>query len=98
MAMTVAICHAIGLGRRAGGAAAAAVTRASVAAVALFEPLVAAVVVAERLPEAGHVAVDQAEPANPLRTLPEVATGDDEPGRPAVLRCQRRAVVLPGDE
>src|SRR5206468_11370501 len=70
----------------------------SVAAVALFEPLVAAVVVAQRLPEAGHVAVDQAEAADPLRALPEVAPRDDEPGRAAVLWRERPAVVLPGDE
>src|SRR5437762_9636430 len=70
----------------------------SVAAVALFEPLVAAVVVAEALPEAGNVLVDQADPADPLRALPEVASRDDEPGRPAVLGRQQLAVVLPGDE
>src|SRR5258705_6688740 len=69
----------------------------SVAAVALFEPLVAAVVVAEALPEARDVPVDQADSADPLRALPEVPSRDDEAGRPAVLGRGRLAVVRPGD-
>src|SRR5262245_38518468 len=93
----------MGLGRRggtkpAGPVAAPLASGTSVTAVALFEPLVAAVVVAQRFPEAGHVAVDQADAADPFRALPEVTSGNDEPGRPAVLRRQRFPVVLPGDE
>src|SRR3954468_15358588 len=38
------------------------------------------------------------EAAEPLRALPEVATLDDEPERPAVVRRQRLAVCLPRDE
>src|SRR6185503_17271409 len=45
----------------------------SVAGVALLQPLVATVVVAERLPEPGLVAVLDAQAAEPLGALPEVA-------------------------
>ena len=39
-----------------------------------------------------------AQAADPLRALPEVAARHDEPGRAAVLRRERLAVVLAGDE
>src|SRR5690349_3423694 len=70
----------------------------SVAAIALFEPLVASVVIAERLPETGLVAFLHAKTAHPLGALPEVASRDHEPGRAAVLRRQWLAVVFPGNE
>src|SRR5689334_7763044 len=75
-----------------------AIRAPSVAAVALFEPLVAAVVVAERLPETGLVAIDDAQTTNPLGALPEVARGHDQSCRTAVLGCEGLAVVLPRDE
>src|SRR6185436_13974556 len=70
----------------------------SVAAIAFFEPLVAAIVIPERLPEPGLIVVEEPQPADPLGAFPEVASGDDEPRRSAVLGCQRLAVVLPRHE
>src|SRR5260221_1395637 len=69
----------------------------SVARVAFFLPLVSAVVVAERLPEPGLVARLDSKAPHPLRALPEVASGDDQAGRSAVLPGEGLAVVLPGD-
>src|SRR5215213_7521818 len=70
----------------------------SVTVVPLFEPLVAAVVVAEGLPEPGLVPIRDPQAADPLGALPEVARRDHEAGRPAVLRCEGAPVVLPRDE
>src|SRR5690349_5413015 len=87
MPATVASCHVIGLA-----------IVPSVAAIALFEPLVAPVVVAEGFPEPRLVAVLDPKTTDPFGALPEVASRNDEPGRAAVLRCQRLAVVFPRDE
>src|SRR3954451_5966611 len=57
----------------------------SVSRVALFEPRVAAVVIAKRLPEPGLILVDEAQATDPLRALPEVEVGHDEARRTAVF-------------
>src|SRR5215207_6479188 len=69
----------------------------SVTLVALLAPRVAAVVVAELLPEPRLVAFEQREAAQPLRALPEVQVRDEQPRRPTMLGVQRRAVVVEGD-
>src|SRR6266516_4359721 len=69
----------------------------SVAPVPLLQPRVSAQVVAVGLPEAGLVLVAELEPANPLRALPEVEVGDEQPRRAAVLRVEGLAVVAVGD-
>src|SRR5215213_5412872 len=71
---------------------------ASVTGVALFEPLIATVVVAERLPEPRLVAILDPDAADPLRALPEVPRRHDETCRPAMLGGERLAVVLERDE
>ena len=77
MPTTVAVCHALEPG--------AVPDIGSVALVTLLEPRIAAVVVAVALPEAGFVVVEELEPGDPLRALPEVEVRHDEPGGPAVL-------------
>src|SRR5215207_2215245 len=66
----------------------------SVALVALLAPGVATVVVAELLPEAGLVALEQRQPAHPFGALPEVEVRHEQPRGPSVLGVQRRAVVV----
>ena len=51
------------------------------------------VVIAEGLPEAGLVLVEQPEPPDPLDALPEVQVGHEQPSRPPVLRLQVGAVA-----
>ena len=58
---------------------------ASFARVALFEPWIATVVVAERLPEPRLVAVDDAQAAHPFGALPEIEMRHDQPHRAAML-------------
>ena len=60
--------------------------------VALLLERVGVVVVPVALPEAGMVLRRQLDPAQPLRALPEVLPGHDQPQRPAVLAAQRLAV------
>src|SRR3954447_10674212 len=69
----------------------------SVAVIPLLTPGVAAVVVAEPLPEAGAVAAHDLDPAHPLRALPEVEVGDEEARGPTVLGLQRLAVEFVSD-
>ena len=59
---------------------------------------VALVVVAVALPDPRLVVVEQLERADPLRRLPEVAPGDQQPGRAAVVGLERRSVVGVGDQ
>src|SRR6185312_17061920 len=65
----------------------------SVVAVSLLAPWVSVVVVAEGLPEAGFVLLEQRQSTQPLGALPEVEVRHEQPGGPAVLRRQRLAVV-----
>src|SRR5262249_12849448 len=65
----------------------------SVAPVPLFQPRVAEDVVAVRLPEAGAVLVSQPQAAHPLRALPEVKMGYEQPRGAAVFRLERLAAV-----
>src|SRR6266542_1064959 len=69
----------------------------SVAPVPLFAPWVTVVVVAEALPEARLVAVEQPDPADPLGALPEVQVRHQQPRRPAVLGLQVLAAEAEGD-
>src|SRR6266446_8168602 len=68
----------------------------AVAVVALLTPRVAVVVIAERLPEPGLIAVHEAQLPYPLGTLPEVEMRHEEPGRAAVLGRERDAIVFHG--
>src|SRR3990170_416534 len=85
-AVTVATCQFRAAIRRARSGC------PSIAAVALFKPRVAAIVVAETFPEAWLVALEQAQAAHPLGALPEIQMGHDQPRRPAMLGRQRTAV------
>src|SRR3954471_22905406 len=69
-------------------------TATSVAGVPLLFPWVPVVVIPVGLPEPGLVVQAQLDPAYPLRALPEVEMGDEQPCRPAVLWLERLAVVL----
>src|SRR3954453_5715778 len=69
-------------------------TATSVAGVPLLFPWVTVVVVPVGLPEPGLVIQAQLDPAHPLRALPEVEMGNEQPCRPAVLRLERLAFVL----
>ena len=65
---------------------------------ALFLPRVGVVVVAVALPEPEDVVVEELEAADPLRALPEIALGDEQPERPAVLGLERLAVERVGQQ
>src|SRR5215207_8239121 len=69
----------------------------SVAPEPLLAPGVAVVVVAEALPEARLVGVQQLDPADPLGALPQIQVGDQPPRRAAVLGLQVLAVVAECD-
>src|SRR5687768_7675283 len=69
----------------------------SVTLVPLLAPRVTAVVVAVLLPEAGLVAGEQRQLADPLRALPEVEVRDEQAHGAAVLDGQRPPVELPHD-
>src|SRR4051794_22438611 len=70
-------------------------SRGSVTLVPLLTPGVAQVVVPVLLPEPGLVARHQCQPADPLRALPEVEVGHQQPDGATVLYRQRFAVELP---
>src|ERR671923_141062 len=60
-------------------------------------PRIPAVVVAEPLPEAALVVVEQADAAYPLGALPQVQVRHKQARRRAVLRLERAAVEVVGD-
>src|SRR5262245_14480531 len=62
--------------------------------VALLGPRVGVHVVAVLLPEPGRVDVEELEGAKPLRALPEVELGQDQPYGPAVVGLEVAASVL----
>src|SRR6266446_4957430 len=47
--------------------------------------------------ESGRVVLPQLDAAHPLRALPEVVAGDEQPRRPAVLWVERLVLVLVRD-
>src|SRR5882724_7395039 len=65
-----------------------------VAVVALLTPRVAVVVIPERFPESGLIAIHQAQLPHPLGALPEVEVRNEEARRATVLGRERRAVVF----
>src|SRR5215216_857725 len=69
----------------------------SVAPEALLAPGVAVVVIAQALPEAGLVLVQQLNPADPLGALPEVQVRHEQPRRAAMLGLQLLTVVAERD-
>src|SRR5439155_9543825 len=81
MALTVAICHS-------------SAGFALIAAIALFLPRVAMIVVTERLPESGAVLGHQSQAAHPFRALPEIQVWHDESRRATVVRRKGFAVVV----
>src|SRR5919197_2560342 len=64
-----------------------------VTAVPLLTPRVAVVVIAERLPESGLIALHEAQLPHPLRALPEVEVWHEEARGTAVLGRERHTVV-----
>src|SRR5437870_1560203 len=66
--------------------------------VAFFLPGIGVVVVAVALPEARLVEGGQLDRAQPLGALPEVLAGDDQAKRAAVVRGERHAVRLGGEQ
>src|SRR4051794_29521203 len=70
---------------------------ASVALVALLGPGIAAVVIAVALPESLLVVVEQGEPGDPLRALPEIQMRYEQPHGSTVIGGQRRAFVAERD-
>ena len=64
----------------------AATQRFRSSGIALLQPGVAVVVVAEALPEPRPVVLHEREGVDPLRALPEVEVRHQQPGRAAVLR------------
>src|SRR4029077_6220564 len=68
-----------------------------IAPVPLLAPWIAVHVVSIRLPEAGLVVLDEAQPAHPFGALPEVEVGHQQAGRPPMLGMQRLAVELERD-
>src|SRR3981081_2790811 len=81
---TLARCQA---SRREGAGA------ASIAVIALLLPGIAVDVIAERLPEARLIRVHEAKPLHPLRAFPEIEMRHEQPGRTAVRRKDRQALV-----
>src|SRR5664279_5327771 len=67
----------------------------SVTLVPLLEPRVTAVVVAVALPETRFVVIEQGEPGDPFRALPEVQVRHQQPHRAAMIDRQRVALVGP---
>ena len=63
------------------------------AAVALLGPGIASHVIPVLLPEPGIVLLQELEPTQPFRALPEVEVRHQKAHRPAVLRREQRAVV-----
>src|SRR3954468_2097941 len=72
--------------------------RRSLEPVALLLPGIGVVVIAVELPEALAVLGHHLELAQELRRLPEVALGDEQPQRRAMVGLERLAVVGVGDE
>src|SRR4029077_17084233 len=64
-----------------------------VTAVALLTPRVAVVVIAQRLPEAGLLAVGEAQLPHPLCALPEIGGQHEDPRGAAVLGREGRTSV-----
>src|SRR5207245_4878896 len=60
----------------------------------LLFPRVAVGVVTVALPESQAVLVQQEEPEHPLHALPTIEMRHNEPQRAAMLRCERRAVMV----
>src|SRR3954463_3428588 len=80
-----------------GAIAATVAVRQSVALITLLKPGVPAVVVTERLPEAGLVLLGEGETADPLGALPEVQMRYQQARRTAVLGLQRLVVEAQDD-
>src|SRR6476659_2686336 len=72
--------------------------RAFLVAVPLLGERLRMDVVAPPLPEPAGVLRGELETGQPLRALPRVALGHDQPQRPAVLGGQVLAVLAPGDQ
>src|SRR5262245_45789551 len=68
---------------------------ALVTVVPLFAPRIAVAVVTIHLPESRLVVVHEAQAPDPLGGLPEIEMRHQEARGPAVLGCERLAVVFP---
>src|SRR3954470_17303893 len=80
-----------------GAIAATVAVRQSVALITLLKPGIPAVVISERLPEAGLVLLGEGETADPLGALPEVQMRDQQARRTAVLGFEVISVELVDD-
>src|SRR5437899_548646 len=69
----------------------------SISPVPLLPPWISVVVVAVRLPESGLIPFRERQTPNPFRALPQIKVWDEQPGRTAMLRVKRLAVVLVSD-
>src|SRR4030042_1644475 len=85
-------------GRRRAGGQTRELLASTSAGIALLFPGVAPHVIPRRLPEARLVVLSERQTPYPLRALPEVQVGDHKTERPSMLRRQRLAVVLVGEE
>src|SRR4029077_4717603 len=66
---------------------------ASITVIALLLPRIAVDVIAERLPEARLICVHETNPLHPLGAFPEIKMRHEQPGRTAVRRKDRQALV-----
>src|SRR5690606_30700694 len=74
------------------------VSGGSLSTIALLFPGVGDVVIAAGFPVAGLIALDEANPCQPIGALPEVTIGDQRANRCAVLTLERMTVEAVGDE
>src|SRR5579864_983154 len=64
-----------------------------VAPIAFFFPWISVIIIAQRLPEARFILVDQAQTPHPLGALPEVEVGHQQPCWATVFGCQRLPLI-----
>jgi len=55
-------------------------------------------VISQRLPEARPILIDEFQPADPFRALPEIEVGNHEAGGTTVLGSQLVIVIVEGDQ
>src|SRR5689334_4401739 len=88
MSRTSASCHT---SRRAGTAA------VSITVVSLLFPRIAVIVIAQRLPETAFIPFHEAQSPQPFGAFPEVEMRHEQPGRAAMHRQKRQALVAGRD-
>src|SRR5262245_26411483 len=66
---------------------------ASITVISLLSPRVAVIVIAQRLPEAALVLFHEAQASHPLGALPKIEMRHEQPGRTAMRRQNRQALI-----